>query len=218
MSTRAWPSRKEWQAKAEYAVRTSETMYERLDRIQPDTNWWSLGEESELEELASSAAPEMRRLLTAEINRLRARMPERPAPGRERISWFVALEDEAYDNACNLGALEGMRTEVQRARQKQTWGEVVWHLGRLRSHYPAVILPKDLLAAHDRMAELTASADERRKEAAVAAEQAAVDKEIARRATDEAWAKELKRRARIDSPRVIRVGLQTATSKDEQMT
>ncbi|MFB7359637.1 hypothetical protein [Streptomyces gardneri] len=218
MTARAWPSREEWQAKAEYAVRTGQTLYERLDRLQPDTNWWSLGEETELEELASTAAPEMRRLLTAEINRLRELMPERPAPGRKRAAWFVALEGEAYDNACNLGALEEMRTDVQRARQKHAWGGIVWHLGRIRSHYPAVTLPEQLLTAHDRMTELTASADERRKQAAIAAEQAAVDKEIARRATDKAWAKELERRATIDHPRIIRVGQQTAPSKDDQMT
>ena len=218
MSTRAWPSREEWQAKAEYAVRTSCTMYERLDRLQPGANWFSLAEETEFEELAAPAAAEMRTLLTSEVERLRALFPDRPDRSRERIAWFVALEGQAYDDACTLGSLEEMRTEVNRARRKKKWGAVAWHLGRLRSHYPDIPLGEQLLAAHDRMTELSDAAGERRRRAAIAAEQAAVDREIARRATDEAWAKELERRADIDHPRVIRVGAQNEPIEDGLMT
>ncbi|MFE7547013.1 hypothetical protein [Streptomyces gardneri] len=193
-------------------------MFERLDRLQPETDWRSLGEEVEFEELALPAAAEFRTLLTAEIDRLRALFPERPGRTRERTAWFIALEGQAYDDACNLSALERMRSEVYRARREENWAAVAWNLGRVRQSYPGIPLPDTLLTAHDRMTAIDEAADERRRQAAVAAEQAAVDKEIAQRATDEAWAKELKRRARIDSPRVIRVGLQTATSKDDHMT
>ncbi|MGW5003206.1 hypothetical protein ACWEP8_36760 [Streptomyces hydrogenans] len=218
MSTRAWPSREEWQAKAEYAVRTGCTMYERLDRLQPDTDWRSLGEEIEEEELGTPAAAEMRTLLTAEIARLRALFPERPDRTRERGIWFCGLEGQAYNDACNLGALEGMRADVHRARREGNWAAVTWQLGRLRNSYPEITLTESLLAAHDRLTAISDSISGRRRQAAEAAEQAAADKEIARRATDEAWAKELERRDRIDSPRVIRVGPQTAMSKDDQMT
>jgi hypothetical protein len=203
---REWPSREEWQAKAEYAVRTACTMYERLDRLQPDTCWSSLAEDVEMEELARPAAVELRRLLTAEIDRLRALLPDRPKHTKPRVAWFLALEGARYEDAVNLSALERMRTDVQRAVRNEAWGGVAWPLGRLRKSYPAILLTDDLLAAHDRMEELSAAAAERRRAAAQAAEDAAVAREVARRATDEAWEQELERRREIESPRVIRYG------------
>ena len=217
MTARAWPSREEWQAKAEYAVRTACTKYERLDRLQPGTVWSSLGEDVEFEELAAPAAVEIRALLTPEIERLRALFPDRPAKSRARGLWFVALEGQAYEDACNLGALEEMRRDVERARRNRQWGTVCWELGRIRSHYTAITLPDSLLRAHDRMLQLQAAAEKRREVAANAAEQAAVEREIARRATDEAWAKELERRAALDNPRVIRVG-QTPRTEGDRVT
>lgn len=204
MSEHQWPSRAEWQAKAEYAVRTSCTMYERLDRLQPGTVWSSLGEDIEMEELAKPAAAQLRRLLTAEIGRLRAKLPDRPTNSRLRAAWFVALEGERYEDACNLGSLEQMRAALQKEVRNGAWGGVAWQLGRVRQHYRAIQLPDDVLAAHDRMQELSGSAQERRRVAAQAAEDAAVAREVARRATDEAWEKELERRVRVESPRVIR--------------
>lgn len=217
MSARVWPSREEWQAKAEYAVRTLCTKYERLDRAQPDTVWSSLAEDQEFEDLASPAAAEFRALLTAEINRLRSLLPDRPKEGRARNAWFVALEGQAYEDACNLGALEEMRRDVQRSRRKEHWGVVCWELGRVRDHYDAITLPSHLIQAHNRMLELQAAAEKRREEAADAIQQAAIEREVARRATDEAWAQELERRADIDHPRVIRVG-QTSPSKGDRVT
>lgn len=204
MTGRAWPSREEWQAKAEYAVRTFCTRYERLDRAQPDTVWFSLAEDIEFEELAVPAAAELRRLLTTEINRLRAKLPGRPAKSRALSAWFVELEGQAYEDACSLGALEGMRTDVQRARRNQLWTAVAWHLRRVRKHYTQIVLPDSLASACDRMVELMDVATARRAEAARAVEQSAIAKEVARRATDEAWQQEIERRANIDSPRVVR--------------
>lgn len=218
MSARAWPSREEWQAKAECAVRTSCTMYERLDRLQPDTVWTTLTEDVHLEELAFPAATALRPLLTAEIDRLRAQFPDRPKAGRARSLWFVELEDQAYDDAGNLGALEEIRTEVQRALRDKKPGAIAWNLGRIRRHYTAIPLPADLLAAHDRMEAIFNAANERRRAAAVEAQQAAIGKEIARRVTDEAWQQELERRANIDSPRVFIVGAQTPPTEGDQMT
>ncbi|MFF7476590.1 hypothetical protein [Streptomyces sp. NPDC008092] len=217
MSARAWPSREEWQAKAEYAVRTACTKYERLERAQPDTVWFSLAEDQEFEDLAAPAAAEFRTLLTAEITRLRAQLPDRPKEGRARNAWFVALEGQAYEDACNLGALEEMRRDVQRSRRMGHWGVVCWQLGRVRKNYTQIALPDHLVRGHDRMLELQAAAEKRRDEAADAIQQSAIDREVVRRATDEAWAQELERRAAIDHPRVIRVGL-TPTSERDEMT
>lgn len=217
MSARVWPSREEWQAKAEYAVRTACTKWERLERLQPDTVWSSLAEDQEFEDLARPAAAQIRFLLTPEIGRLRSLLPDRPKEGRDRNAWFVALEGQAYEDACNLGALEEMRRDVERARRKQHWGSVCWELGRIRNHYSAIALPAELVKAHDRMLELQAAMEKRRDDAADAVQQAAIDREIARRSTDEAWAQELERRADIDRPRVIRVG-QTPPIEGEQVT
>lgn len=206
MTSRAWPSREEWQAKAEYAVRTACTKWERLERVQPDTVWSSLAEDQEFEDLARPAAKQIRALLTPEIERLRALLPDRPKEGRARNAWFVALDGKAYEDACNLGALEEMRRDVERARRKQHWGSVCWELGRIRNHYSAIVLAAALVKAHDRMLQLQAAAEKRRDDAADAVQQAAIDREIERRATDKAWAQELERRAAIDNPRIIRVG------------
>jgi hypothetical protein len=217
VTARAWPSREEWQAKAENAVRTACTKYERLERAQPDTVWFSLAEDQEFEDLARPAATEFRALLTAEINRLRALLPDRPKEGRARNAWFIALEGQAYEDACNLGALEEMRRDVQRSRREGHWGAICWQLGRVRDHYAAITLPSHLIQAHNRMTQLQAAAEKRRDEAADAIQQSAIDRETARRATDEAWAQELERRAAIDHPRVIRVG-QTPPTEGDQVT
>ena len=217
MSARAWPSRGEWHANAALAVRTFCTKYERLEKAQPGTVWASLAEEREFEDLAGPAAKLIRALLTPEIARLRALVPDRPSGSRARVSWFVALEGQAYEDACNLGALEEMRREVERARRERRWGTVAWELGRLRKSYPAVTLPAGLVAMHDRLKELQDLAEARRDAAADAIELASVDREVERRRTDEAWASELDRRAEIESPRVVRVG-QTSPVKGDQMT
>ncbi|MEU5322908.1 hypothetical protein AB0G67_40090 [Streptomyces sp. NPDC021056] len=217
MSARVWPSREEWQDKAEYSVRTACTKWERLDRLQPDTVWSSLAEDQEFEDLARPAATQLRALLTPEINRLRALLPDRPKEGRARNAWFVALEGQAYEDACNLGALEEMRRDVERSRRKEHWGAICWELGRVRDHYAAITLPAALLDAHSRMVHLQQAAEKRRDAVADSLQQEAVDLEVARRATDEAWAQELERRAAIDHPRVIRVG-QTSPVERDRMT
>lgn len=217
MTARAWPSREEWQAKAEYAVRTSCTMYERLDRQQPNTVWITLAEDREVEDLAFTAAGTLRSLLTAEINRLRRLHPDRPSTAHQRAKWAAGLSEEAWETATNLGALEQMRTEIHRARTAENWREVAWQLNRIHRSYSGIQLPVELAEADDRIQAVFSLVDERRREAAVKVERAAVAAEVARRATDEAWAQELERRAAIDHPRVIRVG-QTPPIEGDQVT
>ncbi|MFF2411828.1 hypothetical protein [Streptomyces sp. NPDC058092] len=219
MTARAWPSREEWQANAEYSVRTFCTPTERLAHVNPDAVWSTLAEDVEFEELATEAAKAARPLLTEEIARLRQAFPDRPAAGRARSLWVIELEGQRYDDACNLGALEEMRRNIQRAARNGNWGEIAWEVGRLFDHYrPAITMGQALCDAVLRMRALTATARRRHDEAADAVVEAAVAAEIARRATDEAWAQQLERRASIDSPRVIRVGAQTSPSKGDQVT
>lgn len=197
-----WPSREEWQAKAEQSVRTRITMYERLPAGE---TYLTAAEEAEAAELAQTAAREARPLLTAEIRRLRDELPDRPNAGRVRINWFLNLDEERYTAACNLAAVEEIRTRTARAAKAGDWGEVQWQLGRIRKSYPAVVSTEALNAALDRLDELCAARDERRTAFARALEDAAVALEVARRATDEAWARELEWRAGVDAPRVIRI-------------
>lgn len=196
MTAAAWPSRAEWQAQAEYAVRTFCTRWERLE---PDAVWSTLAEDLELEELGRAAAGALRPLLTAEISRLRATFPDRPKSGRGM--WLIGLPEDRFEAAQNLTAIEGMRTDLGRAAKEAHWQRVGWQLGRIRRHYPAIALDGPLLAAEDRMAGIATAVEERRSRAAQDAEDAAVVAEVAKRATDEGWAQELRRRQRIDDAR-----------------
>ena len=219
MTGRAWPSREEWQASAEKAVRTFCTPSERLARINPGARWSTLDEDIEFEELATKAAKDVRPLLTQEIGRLRQTLPDRPAAGRPRMAWFIELEGQRYEDACTLGDLEEMRRDIQRAVRDSNWGTAAWEVGRLFDHYhPAITMSLALCNAVQRMRALSAAAQERHDQAAREAVDAAVAAEVARRATEEAWQKELERRADIDSPRVILVGAQTSPSKGDQVT
>ncbi|MFD9721042.1 hypothetical protein [Streptomyces sp. NPDC059076] len=219
MTARAWPSREEWQANAGYAVRTLCTPAERLQRINPDAVWSTPAEGLKFKALAIDIAKAVRPLLTREIDRLRDSLPDRPAAGRARIAWFVALEGERDEMACALSTFEEMRRDFQRAVRKGNWGTIYREAGRLHDHYQAAIPLGPVLAADiGRMRVISAAAQARHDQAAREVVEAAVAAEIARRATDEAWQAELERRADIDSPRVIRVGRQTSPSKGDRVT
>lgn len=198
MTAPAWPSRAEWRAKAEYAVRTACARWERLEK---GAVWSTLAKDIEVEESGRAVAAALRPLLTAEIGRLREQFPDRPSLGSARALWLLDLPEERYAGATNLAALEGMRTEIGRAAKEGRWGHVGWQLGRIRRHYPAIALDAALLAAETRMTAIAAAADERRDKAAQDAEDAAVAAEVAKRATDAGWERELRRRQRIEDAR-----------------
>ncbi len=198
MTAYVWPSREEWAAKAEYSVRTRCTPHERLQQALPNADWSTLAMDVEMEELATLAAKAARPLLTAEIARLQALLPERSPKSRARGVWFCGLEDQRYEDACNLAGLEGIRRLTARAVRNGHWHEVAWELGRVYDHYPAVTLPTEAAAAVLRMRAIGEEIDARRDAAANRLVDEAVAAEVAKRATDEGWAKELERRARIE--------------------
>lgn len=201
MSAYAWPSREEWAAKAEYAVRTFCTPDERLEQALPGANWMTLSQEEEMETLATAAAKSVRPLLTAEIARLRLLLPDRPARTHARGLWFVELEGERYEAACNLGALEEMRRSIARAVRQENWVMIAWETGRLCDHYPAVTPPTEVAEAVGRMRAIDGEVRARRTAKAAEFTDAAVAAEIERRASDAGWEQELERRARIDGAR-----------------
>ena len=200
---RAWPSRAEWAAKAEYAARTFCTRWERLPK---DARFITDAEETEARELGCTAGKTLRPLLTAEIDRLRALLPDRPEKSRERAAWLYDLPEGRYKLACDLAALEDMRRTVARAVREDGWGHVRWTLGRLRRHYP-VMLAGGLDVALDRLEAIGTAVQARRDAEAQRLEDEAVAREVARRVTDEAWVQELEWRAQVESPRVVRYGV-----------
>lgn len=202
MSAYAWPSREEWAARAEYSVRTACLPHERLERAFPGTHWPTLAEDTEMEELARAAVKTVRPLLTAEITRLKGLLPDRPPKGRARADWFIGLEGKLWKDACNLAGVEGIRATIARAVRDEHRGTITSELMRVHDNYPDMILPADVVATVDRLRAIGFAINRRRDEMADRLVNEAVAAEVAKRATDEEWAKELERRARIDSPRV----------------
>jgi len=198
-----WPTREEWQAKAEYHIRTVCTRWERLPA---DARFITDAEEVEARAWATDAAKRLRPALTAEINRLRALVPDRPAKTRERAAWFYDLPEDRYKVATDLAALEDMRRTVARAAREDGWGHIAFTLGRLYRHYARVMLDAGLDDVCEQLNARVVAVEARRDADARRLEDEAIAREVARRATDEAWAKELERRARVEQPRVIRVG------------
>ena len=205
MSAYPWPSREEWAAKAEQWVRTFCTPDERLEQAFPGAHWPTLAEDTEMEELATSAAKATRPLLTVEIQRLKGLLPDRPPKGRARADWFIGLEGERWKNACDLAGLEGIRSSIARAVRDEHWGTIAWELGRLYDNYPGITLPADVVAAVDRLRAIGFAVHARRAKEADRLVEEAVAREVAKRATDEGWAKELERRARIDSGPLVTI-------------
>ncbi|WP_354643903.1 hypothetical protein [Kitasatospora camelliae] len=195
MTQRVWPTREEWAAKAEYSVRTFCTMYERLPA---DAVFTTPDEDTEAQRLAQTLATAVRPLLNAEINRLKTLLPDRPKAGRARTNWFIELEGTRYDNACNLGSLEELRRDIARSAKAGAWGRIHWEISRINRSYPAINLCQ-LLNDLDALDATVTRAEDRRRTEAQRLEDEAVAHEMAKRNTDDGWAKELERRARVEA-------------------
>lgn len=199
--TRQWPTREEWQAKAEYSVRTLCTRWE---RIPEGTRFITDAEEAEAIVWAVDAAKRVRPALTAEINRLRALVPDRPEKSRERTAWLCNLPEGRWEVATNLSALEEMRRTVARAARENDWGHIAFTLGRLHRGYARIMLDTGLDDVYERLASLAVAVDARREAEARRLEDEAIAREVALRATDEGWQKELEWRARVERPLITR--------------
>lgn len=156
-----WPTREEWQAKAEHAARTSCFAHERVSNDPSD--WLTDQELSDGHALAAKVVRATRTAL-GKAGRANDRYALNDANRRARTD-YADFNDVAY------GWAEIART----ARSVDALPEVAEQLGAL--------------AEKMRIS---------RDEAAQTAEDQAVAKAVAERATDEAWEKELKRRARVE--------------------
>ncbi|MDX2658344.1 hypothetical protein PV402_39860 [Streptomyces scabiei] len=156
-----WPTREEWQAKAEHAARTSCFTRERVSSDPAD--WISAEEMTEGRKLAAKLVRATRTALGKA-----GRAGERPALNQWNRD---AIDEDADVDDVASG-----------------W----WQIARYARSVEVV--PE----AADRLTALAEAMRQARDEASSAAEEQAVAKAVAGRATDEAWAKELERRARVE--------------------
>jgi hypothetical protein len=156
-----WPTREEWQAKAEQSARTSCFARERVSSV--PTEWISADEMTEGRELAAKLVRATRIALGKA-----GRAGERPSL-----------------NQWNRDALDADATVDDVA---SGW----WQIARYARS--ADVMPE----AADRLTALSESMRQKRDSAGEAAEERAVAKAANERSTDEAWAKEVMRRTRIE--------------------
>lgn len=159
--TISWPTREEWQAKAEQSARTS--CFAR-ERVSPDPADW----------LSASQITEGRAVAAKLVRATRIALGKAgladERPGLNQWYRFAADEDATVDDLAS-----GWFHVARYARTVQ-------------------VMPE----AADRLAVLGEALRTARDAAAEAAEEEAVAKALATRASDEGWAKELERRARIE--------------------
>lgn len=159
--TISWPTRSEWQAKAEQSARTSCFARERVSS--DPAEWLSADQLAEGRELAAKLVRSTRTALGKA-----GRANERPSLNQ----WN---RDALEENATIDDVASGWFQVARYARSVQ-------------------VMPADV----DRLASLAEALRTARDAAAEEAEEEAVAKVVATRASDEEWAKELERRARVE--------------------
>jgi hypothetical protein len=142
----------------------------------------------------------------------------------ERIAWYLALAADRHETYGDLITREEVRLKIGRAANGNSrewgrtggWEDTAWQLDRVHDDCPRpngprssirrpwrpsvfVTLPADLAAGINRRCELDELAYTRRVAASNQLNAEAVRAEIARRATDEGWAKKLAWRANIEA-------------------
>jgi hypothetical protein len=191
-----WPTREEWMADAERHVRQACYPSERIpNEIE---HYLSAAELAERDRLRVEIATATRPLLTAEINRLRAEFPDLPTRGRDRIRWLVALDDtdpERAELAAGIPHLEADRRTLTRYLRNGDTGPYGNPLAG------SAITERADPVQLARLRELDELYRQRHAEAAETATREAVEREVARRRTDEAWQHQRQLWARIDHVR-----------------
>jgi hypothetical protein len=195
----AWPSREEWAARAEYFVRTVCLPLERVP--EGAEHYLTVAEVAEMTGLYVELSKAVRAPLTTEIKRLQAVLPwPPPAKPLDRADWYDALADEQQRAWHQLQDLRTARLEIGRRAKGLTYNLTGWHRSPLAfsvlSTDVAPLVPDQAMLA--RLDELEARYATLRQQAAGEALESAIAREVAERNTDEGWAMELKRRARID--------------------
>lgn len=211
-----WPSREEWAAAAEHSVRTACYPLERVP--EGAENYLTSGEVAEMDRLYVELSTSARAPLTAEIKRLQSLLPWPPPPKpAERSAWFYALNEQQQRDWQKIQELRNARLDIGRRANGQTYRLITWLRSPLDysvlSPVAAPFVPdQDELG---RLADLEAKYASLRQSAADDALAAAIAREVAQRNSDEGWAKELERRARIDGgTHLITAGPSGTTTRD----
>ncbi len=199
--TFSWPSRAQWQADAADWARTSVLPTE---RVSADVDaWLSAAEREELLALATRLTRAVRATLGREVRALGADYRDEPTGTLERLTWADNLAADRAPGYGRLTAARSDRSTLHRTLRETTTATTV---GRLLMHGQmlARITTRHAPGTDaDRISAIIDAVRERRDTAATQAVQADVDAEVARRATDEAWLREQRRRERIEQGPVI---------------
>lgn len=200
-----WPSRQEWAAAAEHSVKTACFPLERV----PDgaEHYLTPDELAEMRSLHVELSKAARPVLSGEIARLQAVLPT-PAPQKvaDYCAWLDTLTPEQANTAALLALLKHVRRDVGQVANGRRDPLV------RREPLAFTVLARPvvgLLSGLDgwqRLAELDAAWQAARLRAADEALAQAIEDEVAKRNSDEGWAKELERRARIDGGPLITSG------------
>ncbi|MER7213165.1 hypothetical protein ABT340_39395 [Streptosporangium sp. NPDC000239] len=207
--TRVWPSREEWVAAAERSVRTACLPLERVP--EGAEHYLTADEVAEMNRLNVQLAQAARPILTAEIARFAEELPK-PAPtARTRRAdfsvWLNALDGTQMRMSSRMFTLRHARTDIGRQAKADPTALTTWHWSPLTYTVLSDVV-RDLLDHLDGwqlLYGLDAKYQRYRWDAAREAEEAAVAKAIKVRSSDEGWARELERRARIDDGPAVRV-------------
>lgn len=192
MTDRRPLTHEEWVARAERDVRTRCFPWERV----PDgpEHYLTADEVDELRALEVALSKATRPVLTREIRKLRATLPDMPTRTRERVRWYLSLSGDNQRRYAQLRRLEEVRADLTRTINGREARFSVLDVADLVPDREALDRYRALMERWER---LHAQAAERATEEAVA-------REIERRKSPEAWARELERRAR---PAVLIVDL-----------
>jgi len=201
--THTWPTRAEWQANAEDYVRTLVHPRERVPSSAG--HWLSPAELADVRETAHRLTTALRRIITASVRPLGKQFPDEPTRLGDRYTWSTALQGDRAAAYQRLTAGRSDRQHLNRCVRELDSQYLNVGAARLAGRDIAYVANRwnttDTTPDAERLARLLAAMAERCDTAATEATEAAVQAEIAKRASDEGWAKELKRRADLDARR-----------------
>jgi hypothetical protein len=170
-------------------------------------DWLSAEELAELRSLIPGVVRTARRELNKAIRPLRAAFADEPKRGW--YEWYDSLDEEQRKASDRLRAMRsdraGLNLGARRAASEYATVDDLLHglaeVGFAARKYAAGRCP-----GADRLGELCAALADRRDTAAEKALGETISREVAKRNSDEGWAKELERRAGFSTGTAIRVG------------
>jgi hypothetical protein len=191
------PTREKWAADAEQWVRTLSMPNERVSHSPSD--WLTDTELAELHTLIPNVLKTARRAINQAIRPHLHAFDDEPH-GYGWHDWRDALNAgrrESFDQLCHARSDRTHLNDTIR-RAARTYADVDQVLAGLRDLVHAVRTYGQTDPETDRLAELGQVLGGKRDQAGVEATEAAVLREVARRQTDEAWAKQVRRWDELD--------------------